>query len=363
MRYNLHLDFLRYCFYTLFHSAKTLRRKILTNEVIPDRPSRKYLPLEILKTTAQTLGIEVEHLGSAAYEFRYRKITRRIRSNNLTNDQDSAFGFWACAHKHLTFGLLKKYGIKELPHNKLYSLSTIKEARRDFLARNKISVIKPCYGVSSGKGITVGVKNVRQLNRAIFNALLYDTHYLIEDFVDGDHFRLLFYRDNFLGGLKRIPANVKGDGINNVRNLIKLENIRRSKDKSDISLYPIVIDNETKQTLANNNMSFDYIPTEDETVYVKTTANFNAGGEVEEMSDIVNSDLIEKCSKIPKIMGISLAGVDIITKDITKPLAETGGVINEVNTSPSLEIHYKVRNQEQRTDVAREILKLMFRIE
>lgn len=361
MRYNLHPDFLRYGFYIILHSTKILRRKILTNETIPERPSGKYLSLEILKTTAQTLGIEVEHLGSEASEFKYRKIIRRIRSN-MANDQDSAFGFWASGHKHLTFELLKKYGIKELPHNKLYSLSTTKEARRDFLARNKISVVKPCYGASSGKGITVGVKNIRQLNRAIFNALLYDTHYLIEDFVEGDHFRLLFYRDNFLGGLKRIPANVKGDGINTVRNLIKLANTRRSNDKSDISLYPIVIDNELRQTLANNNMSFDYIPTEDETVYVKTIANFNAGGEVEEMSDIVNSDLIEKCSKIPKIMDISLAGVDIITKDITKPLAETGGVINEVNTSPSLEIHYKVRNQEQRTDVAREILKRMFRI-
>jgi D-alanine-D-alanine ligase-like ATP-grasp enzyme len=52
------------------------------------------------------------------------------------------------------------------------------------------------------------------------------------------------------------------------------------------------------------------------------------------------------------IMCVTLGGIDIITKDITKPLDETGGVINEVNTSAGLPIRNK--------DAIFNILNLMF---
>lgn len=361
MKNSLTLDLIRYGFYAFLHNAKRLNRKVLSlSTTLKDLPIENFT-MEMLKDAARQLGINVEYLGDGAYEFKLRNVTRRIREG-LRIDLDNAFSFWLCGNKYITFQLLEKYGIKNIPYYNLYSIGTIKNARRDFLARERAVVVKPCFGTTSGKGVTVSIRNMRDLDRAIFTALLYDKHYLIEDFIEGHHFRLLFFKGKMIGALKRLPANVKGDGVNNINELIKLNNDRRSEDKSDLALYPIIFDNEVMQTLKNNNMSLDYIPNKNEKVYVKSIANFNSGGEVEDVSNIVNKNVIDYCEKLIKIMNISLAGIDIITKDITKPLNETGGVVNEVNTSPSLEIHYKVRNQNERKDVSKEILKLMFEI-
>jgi hypothetical protein len=52
---------------------------------------------------------------------------------------------------------------------------------------------------------------------------MYDRNYLVEDFIEGDHFRILFCKGNMLGATKRIPANVKADGINSLKKLIHLD--------------------------------------------------------------------------------------------------------------------------------------------
>lgn len=80
---------------------------------------------------------------------------------------DSAFTFWLCGNKYVTFNLLEKNGIRCLPHYQLYSLSTIKDAKRDFLYRKRSVVVKPCFRTSGGKGITVDVRNIKDFSRAI----------------------------------------------------------------------------------------------------------------------------------------------------------------------------------------------------
>ena len=43
-------------------------------------------------------------------------------------------------------------------------------------------------------------------------------------------------------------------------------------------------------------------------------------------------------------VGARLAGVDVITPDITLPLGEAGGVVIEVNTTPGYYYHYMQRD-------------------
>jgi D-alanine-D-alanine ligase-like ATP-grasp enzyme len=41
-----------------------------------------------------------------------------------------------------------------------------------------------------------------------------------------------------------------------------------------------------------------------------------------------------------RVVGSAFLGVDVITLDPSVPLRESGGVINEVNTTPALHHHY-----------------------
>jgi D-alanine-D-alanine ligase-like ATP-grasp enzyme len=51
--------------------------------------------------------------------------------------------------------------------------------------------------------------------------------------------------------------------------------------------------------------------------------------------------------------------VDLIARDIRNPKEGTY-VINEINTSPALLVHYEVQNQEKMRPVAKEILRTIF---
>jgi cyanophycin synthetase len=342
----LRADYIPYYFYKLMNKTRTLSSSLAKEKSSP----RENPTIKELKDNADELGIKVEELVDGAYEIKLGNKTRRIRKGPIY-DVDNAFTYWLCGNKFATFEILKKYGFNKVPFYKRYSLGTIKEARNDFVKRNKPVVIKPCFGTSGGKGVTVDIQSLKALNRAIYNSLMFDSNYLMEDFIQGDHFRIILFKDKVIDAYQRTPAKVKGDGASNIKSLIQIENERRTKNPN-LSLYPIVIDNDVRQTLLNKKMSFNYIPKKDEIVHVKTAINHHAGGEWIDNKGLVHEDVLNDCRDIMRIMDIALGGIDIITRDIGRPLTETGGAINEVNTGPGLGGTDK--------EVLRNIINLMF---
>jgi hypothetical protein len=58
-----------------------------------------------------------------------------------------------------------------------------------------------------------------------------------------------------------------------------------------------------------------------------------------------------------RAVGLRLAGVDVVTTDIGRPLVETGGVVTEVNGGPGLHHHYLVADRADATPVAVPVLE------
>ncbi len=291
----------------------------------------------ILKECAIELGMTVEELVDGAYEFRRGNVTRRFAgSGSLENN----FTVWLCGNKYATFELLKKHDYRRVPYHRRYSLSTIEEARQDFVMRDRPVVIKPSNRTSGGAGVTVNIRSIKQLNRAIFRSLRYDSNYLLEDFIEGDNFRILMFKDRMISAVHRIPANVKGDGMNDIKHLIRVENVRRTADKG-FGLEPISIDRDVRQTLLDQKISLNHVPAKGETVYLRRVCNRHIGGEWRDVTSIVHPDVIQYCGSIMRLMNITLGGIDVIAKSIERPLSQTGGVINEVNIGPGLRIHEK----------------------
>lgn len=315
-------------------------------------------PMMIFRVAAEPLGIELRDLGCDAFELRHGERVRRFQE--MTNDLENAFTYWATGHKHMTFEMLRAAGVSELPHHRVHTLSTAEDARREFRQRGRAVVVKPCFGTSGGRGVTVGITKEGDLNRAIYTALCHDRQYMVEDFVEGENFRLLVSSGRLLSAVKRIPASVTGDGAGNLRELIERENARRSLDRGPTALYPIPLDDDVRRHLKAQGRSLRSIPGIGEKVFVRSVSNFRSGGEAEDVTDRVCGATVELCRRVATELRIVLAGIDIITRDIGRPLGETGGVINEVNTSPGLNLHYAARNADPARDVAREILLDMF---
>jgi D-alanine-D-alanine ligase-like ATP-grasp enzyme len=77
----------------------------------------------------------------------------------------------------------------------------------------------------------------------------------------------------------------------------------------------------------------------------------------ETFSGELEPELIAEARSAQNAVGLRLSGVDVITTDPTRPLADTGGVITEVNGTPGLHHHYLVADPEGATRVAIPILE------
>jgi cyanophycin synthetase len=323
--------------------------------------SYKYENYSISKylETAEKLNIAVTPLGFGMYELKKGDITRRIMSN-LCMDGESVVAYKLCGNKYVTYKVLENNGIRHIPRHHLYTFDEVKKTCADFTDWNCPVVIKPCSGTSGGDGVTVNIRTLRELKRAICESFVHDRKaYLMEEFIEGSHFRLVTLKGEFIGCRQRLPARIIGNGKDSIRTLIRDENERRRNDRRDEALLPMPMDNEVARKLRSMHMSIGTIPKSGEEMYVRDTVNMHAGGSVRRI-DNVSEDVKRMCRRIAEMLGIYVAGFDIITRDISKSLEETNGVINEVNTSPAMTAMYKVPPEEQPVHVAERIIESLF---
>jgi cyanophycin synthetase len=59
------------------------------------------------------------------------------------------------------------------------------------------------------------------------------------------------------------------------------------------------------------------------------------------VTDLVHPEVAAAASLAARIVGLDIAGVDLVAQDISRPLAEQGGAIVEVNAGPGLLMHLK----------------------
>jgi cyanophycin synthetase len=71
----------------------------------------------------------------------------------------------------------------------------------------------------------------------------------------------------------------------------------------------------------------------------------------------VSPEVVDEATRAVAAVGLRLAGVDVVTPDLGKGLAETGGAIVEVNSPPGLHYHYLTVNPDPAGHVATRVLE------
>jgi cyanophycin synthetase len=67
-----------------------------------------------------------------------------------------------------------------------------------------------------------------------------------------------------------------------------------------------------------------------------------------DVTDLVHPSVAETASLAARVVGLDIAGVDLVAEDISRPLAEQRGAIVEVNAGPGLLMHLKPASGEPR---------------
>lgn len=199
-------------------------------------------------------------------------------------------------------------------------------------------VIKPIGG-NHGRGATIGIKSLEEAKVALALAKEISRSVVVEKEIKGLDHRLLVINHKFVAAAKRTPACVVGDGKSTIEQLVEAVNKdpRRGFGHEKV-LTAITIDPHTLELLQRRNMTPASVPPTGETVYLKATANLSTGGTATDVTETVHSYNIFMAERISRIIDLDICGIDIMTEDITRPISESGAVL-EVNAAPGFRMH------------------------
>jgi cyanophycin synthetase len=139
---------------------------------------------------------------------------------------------------------------------------------------------------------------------------------------------------------RREPAQVIGDGKSTIRDLVaEVNRDPRRSDGHSTSLSFIHLDQIALGVLASQGYTPDSVPPTDAVVLIRRNANLSTGGTATDVTDRVHPEVAARAVEAARVVGLDIAGVDVVAIDIGRPLEEQGGVIVEVNASPGLRMH------------------------
>ncbi len=200
-------------------------------------------------------------------------------------------------------------------------------------------VIKPLDG-NHGRGITIDIDNYKTAEDAYEAAKEVSKGVIVERFYRGRDHRVLVINGRVIAVAERVPAHVVGDGESTIEQLIEITNQdpRRGVGHDNL-LTRIEVDRTTWQLLDRKGYTLDTVLPKSEMCYLRATANLSTGGIAIDRTDDIHPDNVWVAQRIAKTIGLDIAGIDVVTTDISKPLREVDGVVVEVNAAPGLRMH------------------------
>ncbi len=293
---------------------------------------------EAIVKEAEARGIPWTQLGARfMIQFGYGINQKRIQAT-LSN-QTGILGVELACDKEGTKRILKDAGIPVPRGTVIRYFDELQDAIED--VGGYPIVIKPLDG-NHGRGITIDVRNWQEAEEAYdlaSNASKTKT-VIVERYYTGRDHRVLVINGKVVAVAERVPAHVVGDDKSTVQELIEETNRAPQRgDGHDNVLTKIAVDKAALAILERQGYAIDSIPRKGEICFLRATANLSTGGIAVDRTDEIHPENVWLLSRAPRIIGLDIAGIDVVTEDISKPLREVEGVIVEVNAAPGFRMH------------------------
>jgi cyanophycin synthetase len=259
---------------------------------------------------------------------------KRIQAT-ITGDSGS-IAVRIAGDKALTKQLLAEAGVP-VPQGEV--VTTLQEALRVARRLNAPVAVKP-LDANQGKGVTVDVRTDDGVEQAFAFARKHGRKIIVERFVEGQDYRVLVAGGKVAAASLRRPAHVTGDGVHSVRQLVELENLNPARSAGHANILThIEFDAHAEDVLRGQDLLPDAVPAAGAIVYLRGNANLSTGGTAEDVTDLVPDATRRLCVRAAAKIGLDVAGIDIICRDIAEPLDAQGGAVIEVNAAPGIRMH------------------------
>lgn len=332
-----------------FYALSAFDNMELSTQALLFDAIQKGLNIEILDERDQFISLQFgEHL-------------EYVKNGNMTS-HDSYISPLIMENKVVTKKVLAKAGFN-VPQS--IEFTDVKSAVENFpLFENRAIVIKP-KSTNFGLGISIfqqGVTDRDDFAKAVEIAFREDKEIMVEDYLLGTEYRFFVLGDQTLAVLLRVPANVIGDGVHTVAELVAVKNDHPLRgDGSRTPLKKIALGDIEQLQLKEQGLTVDSIPAKDQLVQLRANSNISTGGDSIDMTDEMHASYKEIAVWISKAMGAAVCGVDLIIPDLKQPAEpslRSWGVI-EANFNPMMMMHiFPFSGQSRRLTM--NVIKMLF---
>ncbi|MFU8861956.1 MAG: cyanophycin synthetase [Cyclonatronaceae bacterium] len=291
---------------------------------------------------------------NSSWQLGYGCNQKRIAATITSTTSYSAVGI--ADNKELCRDLLKSMMVPVAEGDAIESLDELKYSIESL---GFPLVIKPVNG-NQGRGVTTNITTFGQAEKAFHYALTICERVIVERHIPGFDYRLLMVDGKLAAAAKRTPAHVVGDGKSSVQHLIDEVNgdPKRGNGHENI-LTKIKAGPAATFILSQKNYTLNSVPKAKEILYLDYAANLSKGGTAEDVTDHVHPDVVKAAERVSKITGFDICGIDLMAQTLERPLAETGGVVLEVNAAPGFRMHLSPSKGAPR-NVASPVMDMLF---
>lgn len=265
---------------------------------------------------------------------------RQRRIWTAETDQTSAIAESIASDKDLTKSLLQSCGVPVPQGQLVTSADEAWEAAQDV---GLPVVVKP-YDGNHGRGVSLDLNNRTDIEAAFFLAQRKGgSSVIVEQFIGGNEHRLLVVGKRVVAAARGETAWVTGDGKSNIIELVdrQINTDPRRGEGEDAPLNTLRPHEaaEIILELQRQGLTAHSVPALDTRVLIQRNGNVAL-----DVSDHIHPTVAAAATLAARVVGLDIAGVDMVLEDISQPLAAQRGAVIEVNASPGLLAHLKPAN-------------------
>ncbi|QRF58836.1 cyanophycin synthetase [Variovorax paradoxus] len=199
-------------------------------------------------------------------------------------------------------------------------------------------VVKPSDG-NHGRGVILDLTKREDIEAAFSVAERHGSEVLVERYIRGEEHRVLVVGGRMVAAARGETVWVTGDGKSNCSELIDLQ-INSDPRRGDTEDFPLSFlgarDGAILSDLRRQGLAPESVPEAGRRVLIQRNGNVAI-----DCTDSVHPEVAHMVELAARVVGLDIAGIDLVCEDISKPLGPQGGAIVEVNAGPGLLMHLK----------------------
>lgn len=297
-----------------------------------------------------------------AFSLTYQGVTKYFHGQ--IPSETTEFAYHCCKNKEVAKSMLSNAGLSVSAGFVVKPTDEAEYTAQIFEILRKPLVVKPTND-QQGNNVFVNITTSQMLSKSMEKIYSFNgdrkVDLLIEHMFSGNEYRILATQEKILSVIKRVPANVVGDGKSTIQVLIDLKN--SDPIRLEMPTYnQIKIIKPLLRFLQLQALTLESVLPKGKKVFLLPHGplDISQGGDTIDVTDTIHSSVSEIVRQaMVSFPGLSLAGIDFMTTDINARQTSESYTIIEINSSPSLDWNeFPIVGPRRR--VTYEFLKIMF---